>query len=374
MKRAYGLSPTNKKRFVQKSNSLKLKGFPPSISKKGTQLTRKNSATSKFDKKQTIKIKNNPNLEKANNKILNFITNCVEKRKDEKDDDAKITSHLEGILEKNKFLKELKKGKKKEVHINPINLKNNNETNYQRVGSKKSVKSNKKFLSSKNQIFIKKNSMNSNFNKSISESVEMVNSDKIRKKRSKPFKRIRTTKLAKEKEKEIVYNISSSLISLYKPFKKQIKSKFSNFRNNINNNTIIPKEQEKPKIKLEKKKSFSTIHLKIKKKINKRNSGYSNDERYHSNFSTDTQTVKKPTNLKKFKTFIKTNNHRYKIFKNPRFSSKINRNAFEDLLYNTKNSSIKLNKLTKNISQLEDEEKEPKQEKQRIIKMKNLMF
>ena len=365
MKRAYGLSPTNKKRFVQKSNSLKLKGFPPSISKKGTQLTRKNSATSKFDKKQTIKIKNNPNLEKANNKILNFITNCVEKIKDEKNDDAKITSHLEGILEKNKFLKELKKGKKKEVHINPINLKNNNETNYQRVGSKKSVKSNKKFLSSKNQIFIKKNSMNSNFNKSISESGEMVNGDKIRKKRSKPFKRIRTTKLAKEKEKEIVYNISSSLISLYKPFKKQIKSKFSNFRNNINNNTIIPKEQEKPKIKLEKKKSFSTIHLKIKKKINKRNSGYSNDERYHSNFSTDTQTVKKPTNLKKFKTFIKTNNHRYKIFKNPRFSSKFNRNAFEDLLYNTKNSSIKLNKLTKNISQLEDEEKEPKEEKKK---------
>ena len=39
--------------------------------------------------------------------------------------------------------------------------------------------------------------------------------------KNKDFKRIRTTsRLPKEKEKEIVYNISSSLISLYKPKKK----------------------------------------------------------------------------------------------------------------------------------------------------------
>ena len=213
MKREYGLSPTNKKNFVQKSNSLKLMGFPP-LSKKGTQLTRKNSVTSKQDKKKTIKLKNNPNLEKANNKILNFITNCVEKIKDEKNEDTKITPHLEGVIEKHKLLKEHKKGKKKEVHINPINLKNNKtDSNYQRMGSKKSVKSSKKFLSCKNQIYIKKNSINSIFNKSYSESAEMANSDNIRKKRTKPFKRIRTTKLAKEKEKEIVYNI------LYNNFK-----------------------------------------------------------------------------------------------------------------------------------------------------------
>ena len=114
MKRENELNKSNKQYFIKRSKTLKTMGSP--LSKRGSHFTRKNSSISKFDKK-AIQFNKIQNLEKANNKILNFITNCVEKIKDEKNEDAKINSYLEGVIEKQKLLKEHKNIKKKKFRL-----------------------------------------------------------------------------------------------------------------------------------------------------------------------------------------------------------------------------------------------------------------
>ena len=384
MKREYGLSPTNKKNFLNRFNSLKL-GGSLSPSKE-----RKNSVTSKNDKneRKSFRVNNKPNLKKANKKILKFLSNCVEKIKDEtKEDEQHITPHLAGVIEKQRFLKDNKKSIKKEVHINPDNLKAKGESNFQRAITKKSTnKKKKKFLSCRCQIYINKDKNLSNIG---SEGTDILNSDyeknlKKSNKTIKTLKRIATTRLAKEKEKEIVYNISSSLITLYKPNNKQMKSTFANYLNNINNKNINVinnknKEPEKVKNKLVKKKSLSFVHsknIKLKAKltnINKRNS-FANEEKFLSNFSTDSKTMKIPTHLKRFKTFIKPNNQKIKNLNHKRNSSKPDKkNSFFEPLFQTgKEHIINSNKSNKN--KLENEEEKEKEKKELKKSLKNSKF
>ena len=91
------------------------------------------------NERPSIKLNYNPNLKKANKNILNFIINCVEKIKDENDKEGEMAQHLKGVIEKRSCLKGHKKSLKKEVYINPNNLRNNRGSNFRRIGSKESI-------------------------------------------------------------------------------------------------------------------------------------------------------------------------------------------------------------------------------------------
>ena len=162
MNRGFGLSPTNKKYFKKRSSTLKLIESP--LSKNNT---RKNSINSKYEKR-TLRVKKEPNLQKANNTILNFISSCMEKIKDDKNDEAHITPHLAGILEMQRVLKKERSNIKKEIQLSSNNGNNND---YQRAFSRKSYKTNKvclKNLSSVYQIHVDINNLNKvNFEQNI---------------------------------------------------------------------------------------------------------------------------------------------------------------------------------------------------------------
>ena len=318
MEKEYGLTPTNKKNTRNKSNSLKLMG---TLSPKRL---RKNTLNPKDDKNErpSIKLNYNPNLKKANKNILNFIANCVEKIKDENNEDGEIAPHFTGVIEKRTCLKGNKRSLKKEVHINPNNLRNNRGSNFRRMVSKETIHTKKKYESSQCQIYINKKNSNKLSDSEVSES---INSDYEKKARRsiQLLGRMGTTKFPKEKEKEIVYNITSSLITLCKPI--NMKSSFANYMNNyvINNKN---KELDKNKNKIQ-KISISPVNAKYSKaktkKFNKRNSN-SNEEKYLSNFLDERPSIKKPKHMKKYDTFIKPNNNKCKakFFKDKRNSFK----------------------------------------------------
>ena len=358
MKKIYALSPTNKKHFLNKSNSFKLKYSSMSL-KKEKKITKKNSFFSKLDK-ESSKIKNNPHLTKANDKILNFITNCVEKiKEDDKNDDAQITPHLADVIEKQRFIKVNKKATLKEKHIHFIlNDKNKNEELYNGELTRKSIKSIKsnkhKNMSSNSQINIKnKENIGLSDNNLIHVNFKRNNS-KYQKKESNIYRRIGTSRFAKEKEKEIVYNISTSLISLCNP---NPKSNFTNFINMKSMSNKI-KEQEKVQFRDFSNKSIKYIrkntHISknslIKTKTKRSSKLLFNDERYHSNFSTENNKfTKRPSNLKRFKTFIKSNNN--KRIKNS------TKSLIQSLNKNINDNSIKKRKMSiKNIYEKDEKD------------------
>ena len=123
--------PINKGKSLTKSNTLKLVDSPSD--KNGSKIETQNINLN--SEKHLIHIKKKSNLKKANNNIINFITDCMEKIKDEKKNEVHIAPYFEEIMEKQRFLKERKRTVKKEVHININNL--------ERVFSKKSNKTNK---------------------------------------------------------------------------------------------------------------------------------------------------------------------------------------------------------------------------------------
>ena len=341
MNRGFGLSPTNKKYFKKRSSTLKLIESP--LSKNNT---RKNSINSKYEKR-TLRVKKEPNLQKANNTILNFISSCMEKIKDDKNDEAHITPHLAGILEMQRVLKKERSNIKKEIQLSSNNGNNND---YQRAFSRKSYKTNKvclKNLSSVYQIHVDINNLNKvNFEQNIK---SQRNNEIIEKKGSKNFKRIATSKFVKEKEKEIVYNISTSLISLYKPNNNE------NFSNYIKKNNIKPKEPEKSKFKiLPKKKSLSNINDKFSKNKNKRKS--TNEEKFNSNFSIDNKNIKKP-NIKRFKTFIKLNN-KIKTKNNKKRRNSSNKLLFNRSFFHNKSDKSLNDNINSNSNNNQIEEKE----------------
>ena len=121
---------------------------------------------------------------------------------------------------------------------------------------------------------------------------------------NKLFHRIRTTsRLPKEKEKEIVFNISSSLISLCKPKKS---NSFSNDKKNLF---------------YSKQRSYKSS------KFKKNSRKDSKDERFNSAFSNDSQKLKKPIKPKKFNSFIINP----KKIKTKKFN---NRNSFKNNKFN----------------------------------------
>ena len=255
MKKRFCLSPTNK-RNINKSNTLKLMGSP--LLEKGTKITDKFSINLKLDKK-TERIIKNSSLEKANKKIINIITSCVEKIKDDKIEEPLITKHLAGMIEKRSAFKDSRKNIRKEVHfenldLNQILTKKSHKTNH-------SNKTYSKNMSNENSFTMIHNNKHSSKMISDCNKTSRDTSDRIEKKESKHFKRIITSKFAKEKEKEIVYNISASLISLYKP--NINNHNFSNYIKNINN---IQKEPEKSKFNYtSRKKVFQMLMINIKK-------------------------------------------------------------------------------------------------------------
>ena len=298
MKKRFELSPTNE-RNINKTNTLKLMGSP--LSKKGTKITDKISLNLKLDKKSE-RITKNSSLEKANKKILNIITNCVEKIKDDKIEETLITKHLAGVIEKHSAFKDSKKNIRKEVHFENADLN--------QILTKKSHKTNKTYSknnSSSNSFTMIQNNKHSS--KMISDYIK-ASTGKIEKKESRHFKRIITSKFAKEKEKEIVYNISTSLISLYKP--------------NINNYNIsnyiknIQKEPEKSKlINTSRKKSLPNINDRYQKTRKSMN-----DEKIRNSIFTERKSMKKIPKEKKFQTFIKHNN-KIKYLKNKKKGSSL---------------------------------------------------
>ena len=157
-----------------------------------------------------------------------------------------------------------------------------NNNNFNRIYTKKSEKTNCNKIDS--------HISSNKYNYSENAQIEHKNNG------NRKFNRIRTTsKSAKDMEKEIVYNISSSLISLYKP-----KMKF-----NKENNFKI-KEEDKNKYKLQSSRiSYNLSKFSKNKRDNsKRNS---KDENFQSSLSNDTQILKKNSKAKKFHTFIKQN-------------------------------------------------------------------
>jgi hypothetical protein len=328
MKKGFGLSPTNK-REINKSNTLKLMGSP--LSKKGTKVADNNSIKLKFDK-QSVRIERNPSLEKANKKILNIITNCVEKIKDDKNEEPQITKYLAGVIEMNRNTKENKKNKK-EVHFesndsNPILSKKTQKT----VRSTKTYSKRTSYRTSLTVV-----NANHRSNKNITEynKTSRGMTERSEKRESKHYKRIATSKFAKEKEKEIVYNISSSLITLYKP--NINNHNFSNYiKKTIN---IKPKEQEKSKFNnnyLLRKKSFTTINDKNIKIKGLRKSW--NDEKIQSSLSNESKGLKKAPKVKKFQTFVKSNNKTKKTNKTKNLNNKQKRNSL--FLKNTLNQNM----------------------------------
>ena len=217
-------------------------------------------------------------------------------------------------------------------------------------------------MSSKSQIHINKNANNSNpDNNFINEGQSNKSYRKLEKKETKIINRHSTSKFAKDKEKEIVYNISTSLIALYSPKMKKEKSNFANntnisktnnalietnISNSLNNLKNKAKEQEKFK-----HSSISTLskETNILKKLRFKynNKRASSDEAFLSSFLNDSPKSKRPSKLKKFATFIKSNNKNKakKAKNNKRNSTPSNRN---DSLYHLGNDSLISNK--KNFS------------------------
>lgn len=220
--------------------------------------------------------KENKTILKQNKKILNMISNCMEKIKDEKQNE-------DSMIHKTN---ENKKRNKKQIMF-----KESDDINLQRAFTKKLLK---KYNSinkyQKNSTFRTINRKN-NAKDLISEPYSDNNSNKN-------INRIKTvSKCAKEKEKEIVLNISTSLISLYKPKKEKIKSNFSKMKH-VDKNIL--------KIAHRYSSNFSKFNIK-KKILLKRNS---KDECFNSTLSNDNTNTKK---VKKFKTFIKLNKRKSKL-------------------------------------------------------------
>ena len=288
------LSKKINKKSVNKAFSLKLKNR---LSSNNINLIL-NKSEPKSLNINNDDFKENKTILKQNKKILNMISNCMEKIKDEKQNE-------DSMIHKTN---ENKKRNKKQVMF-----KESDDINLQRAFTKKLLK---KYNSinkyQKNSTFRTINRKN-NAKDLISEPYSENNSNKN-------INRIKTvSKCAKEKEKEIVLNISTSLISLYKPKKEKIKSNFSKM-----------KHVDKNKLKIAHRYSSNFSKFNIKKKILlKRNS---KDECFNSTLSNDNTNTKK---VKKFKTFIKLNKRKSKLksHKNKeRHSYQINENYGESFL------------------------------------------
>jgi len=318
-----GLSPKNKE--IIKSNSLKIRVFSSSSKKDSKiQIQRQKSIdifNKSFKKKNNnSNEENNNNLLKANNKILKIISTCMEKIQDEKNSEGSITPHLAGIIEKSRQHKLHKNNLKKKVTFNNVINDNNSENNNL---NRKFTKKSQKTKNSSNKIHMSTSHRSSN--KFCSDNFEHNNTIV-----SRNYSRIKTiSKFAKEKEKEIVYNISSSLISLYNPI-----------RQNSKHNLLKLIDQDKNKINIAQQRRFS-FNTKFKSKRQKRNSNkkISKDDYYLSSHSNDFQTNKKnhPIKLKRFLTCIKPikNKNKIKVIKNKNSNKNI-----KDFLSLKKNDSL----------------------------------
>ena len=318
--RKMGLSPKSKE--IIKSNSLKLRVSPSS--KQDSKIQRQKSIdifNKSFKKKNNnSNEEKNHNLLKANNKILKIISTCMEKIQDEKNSEGSITPHLAGIIEKSRQHKLHKNNLHKKVTFNNVIYDNNSENNnLNRKFTKKSQKT--KNSSNKCRVITSHRSSN----KFCSENFEHNNTIG-----SRSYSRIKTiSKFAKEKEKEIVYNISSSLISLYNPI-----------RQNSKHNHLKLIEQDKNKINNAQQRRFS-FNIKYKSKRQKRNSNkkISKDDYFLSSLSNDFQANKKnhPVKLKRFLTCIKPikNKNKIKLIKNKNSNKNL-----KDFLSLKKNDSL----------------------------------
>ena len=322
-----GLTPNYKENFVNKCYSLKITGTQ--ISKKELKINNHNSInkifklseSETFNKKNTIiKRENNKHLKKANNKLINIISNCMEKIKDEKNNDSPITPHLAGIIEKKIYLNEQKKKNKKQVTF---------KDNIQRKKTKNSL--NKK--SNNNLMHLYSNRFNS---KNIFNEYNG----------NQQFKKIKT--FSKEKEKEIVYNITSSLISLYKPKKKYSSS------------------NDKYKYKNPKQRRYSCSLFKLN--LNKRNNSKrsSKDEKLRSSLSNDSKILKKSSKPKKYLTFVKSDTSKNKKLK-IKNSSKNNRNISEFTYQCKTESSSERNTLEKMSTEKGNRQKRNKKDNFNVL-------
>jgi len=309
-----GLNQKNTENILSKCFSLKIMGTQPL--KNEIRINRNNSIINKFkfsesedfENKKQLNNENKTNLKKANNKILNIISNCMEKIQDEKTSQSSITPHLAEVIEKHLNSKEQKRKNKKIVTFNSNNVNNNNNDNihFHRNFSKKSQKS-------KNSL----NKYKSNIGNPSSNNFISNNILSDRANINKNFHRIRTTShLLKEKEKEIVYNISSSLMLLYKS------------KQNYN----ISNDKNKLKNIKQRRNSYCLFQFGNKKNNNTKRSS---KDKTLSNISNDSQIIKKPQKPKKFPTFIMPNCNKIKIKKkkNQR-NSKVNKSIDENLFFN----------------------------------------
>ena len=269
-----GLNLKNKENNLYKSYSLKK--FGTQIDKKELKLNTPNIVNKfKFvEQRENDNKMNNKNLIKANNTIINIISNCFEKIQNENNNDENINSNLNGDFKNQLYNKENKRKNKKQVKFN------DNNNHFHRLFSKKSQKSPKS-----------KNSLN--------KYIKHISSNKFNKEQNKLeqngiYHRILTTShLPKEKEKEIVTNISSSLISLYKVNREISKSSF-----------------DKSKFNNLRQRRFSCKASKFKK-TSKANS---KEEHYNSSLSNDSQKMKKYLKPKS-QTFIELNKNKQKKLK-----------------------------------------------------------
>ena len=332
---SYGLSPKNKINY-NKSNTLIIKGTH--IFKKESKIKKQNSINCNYNKKATFnnkkeKYSSNANLRRANNKILNILSNCMEKIQDEKYSEGPIVPQLAEIIEKRH--KEIKKKNKKEVTFNDEVIDNCFHRNFSKKSQRTKNSSNKYKVNSTHRILNRKNSEN------------------IVSEKNKGFNRIQTiSKFSKEKEKEIVFNISTSLISLYKPIKK---------------NTII--KQDKNILKHLQQRRFSLNTTKFKKFQMNSLKPNSKEDHYRSSFSNDTQILKKLPKLKRFNTFIKPNRIKSKL-KN---KNKINSNNNE-YLFPKKSDSLGgaiHKKNSKRINQINEKIKNSRIEKFKVLNWTN---
>ena len=205
-----GLNQKNKDNYS--SENVLLKKYGTQSFKKEKNLNNKNSfnyryrlsASELFGNKKCLNNKNNNNLIKANNKIINIISNFIEKIQNENNEKIGKNPSLKNSLGNQPYNKDQKRKNKKQVTFSDNCIKSED----------------------KNLFFMRKMSKKSQKSKSL-------NKNKINfiSEQNKLFHRIRTTsRLPKEKEKEIVFNISSSLISLCKPKKS---NSFSNDKKNL---------------------------------------------------------------------------------------------------------------------------------------------
>ena len=307
-----GLSKGFEEKYINKSNSLKI--FTAQSYKKELQITEPNHINSKFKlfdsesmyEKNLKKDKIDKKLLKARNNILDIISNCMEKINYEIN-----TEESEEI--KKHYNKENKRKNNKQVKFNE-----NNKNFYFKKNSKKSK--NSLNYSSTNKVL---NKYNSNIKHQFSNKLINENNNNITSK----FNRIRTTShLSKEKEKEIVSNISSSLIALYKPVNKF----------NLSNEKfkLLPFQQRRY--------SFGVYKFKKRKRTD------SNGDKYNSALSNDSQILKKSLKPKKLSTFIKESNTKTKSKKSKNKSCF--KNNFDSLLECKTDCNSGDNNLNKNLT------------------------